>query len=194
MDKKEAFDLIKAWFILSLAFAIVFNSGKLLDASIIFTFIVSAITVGLGFILHEMGHRTLARRYGATAEFVASNTMLGLALMMSFFGFIFAAPGAVVIRGYLTKRKYGYISMAGPLTNIILGALFLLTAMFVPMQMIMTVCVVGMKINFWLALFNMLPFPMFDGAKVLHWNKIVYAVMLAVSVIAVFGSEYLLAV
>jgi len=194
MNKKEAFDLIKAWFILSLAFAIVFNSGKLFDYSIIFTFIVSAITVGLGFILHELGHRTLARRYGATAEFVASNTMLGLALMMSFFGFIFAAPGAVVIRGYLTKRKYGYISAAGPLTNIILGALFLLTAMFVPMQMTLAIAVVGMKINFWLALFNMLPFPMFDGAKILHWNKIVYAVMLLVSVIAVFGSEYLLAV
>lgn len=194
MDKKEAWDLLKAWFILSLAFAIVFNSGKLLDYSIIFTFIVSAITVGLGFILHELGHRTLARRYRATAEFVASNTMLGLALVMSFFGFIFAAPGAVVIRGYLTKRKYGYISAAGPLTNIILGVEFLLTAMFVPMQMIMTVCVVGMKINFWLALFNMLPFPMFDGLKVMRWNKIVYAVMLAASVIAVFGSEYLLGV
>ena len=194
MNKKEAFDLIKAWFILSLAFAIVFNSGKLLSTSILSLFIISAITVGLGFILHELGHRTLARRYGATAEFVASNTMLGLALMMSFFGFIFAAPGAVVIRGYLTKRKYGYISAAGPLTNIILGALFLLTAMFVPMQMTLAIAVVGMKINFWLALFNMLPFPMFDGAKILHWNKIVYAVMLLVSVIAVFGSEYLLAV
>jgi Zn-dependent protease len=192
MNKKEAWDLIKAWFILSLAFAIVFNSGKLLDYSIIFTFIVSAITVGLGFILHELGHRTLARRYGATAEFMASNTMLGLALVMSFFGFIFAAPGAVVIRGYLTKRKYGYISAAGPLTNIILGTAFLATAMFVPMQMVMTVCIVGMKINFWLALFNMLPFPMFDGMKVLRWNKIVYAAMLLVSVVAVFGSEYLL--
>ncbi len=193
MYKKEAWDLIKAWFILSLAFAIVFNSGKLLSASILSMFIISAITVGLGFILHELGHRTLARRYGATAEFVASNTMLGLALVMSFFGFIFAAPGAVVIRGYLTKRKYGYISAAGPLTNIILGAGFLLAAVFVPMQMIMTICVVGMKINFWLALFNMLPFPMFDGLKVLHWNKIVYAAMLAASVVAVFGSEYLLA-
>src|SRR4030067_285517 len=98
MNKKEAWDLLKAWFILSLAFAIVFNQGKLLDYSIIFTFIISAITVGLGFILHELGHRTLARRYGATAEFVASNSMLMLALAMSFFGFIFAAPGAVVIR------------------------------------------------------------------------------------------------
>ncbi|VVB81040.1 Uncharacterised protein [uncultured archaeon] len=39
----------------------------------------------------------------------------------------------------------------------------------------------------------MLPFPMFDGAKVLSWNKIVYASMLAVSVIAVFGAYYLIA-
>jgi len=188
MNKKEAWDLLKAWFILSLAFAIIFNKGKLLDSSIIFTFIISAITVGLGFILHELGHRTLARRYGATAEFVANNTMLGFALLMSFFGFIFAAPGAVVIRGYLTKRKYGYISLAGPLMNMILGTIFLVIALLIPTQTILIIASVGMQINYWLALFNMLPFSIFDGAKILRWNKIVYFIMLAVSVIAAFGS------
>jgi len=188
MNKRELWDLVKAWFILSLAFAIVFNNGKFLDISIIFLFVVSAVTVGLGFILHELGHRTLARRYGATAEFVANNTMLGFALVMSFFGFIFAAPGAVVIRGYLTKRKYGYISLAGPLMNIILGTIFLVIAILIPTQMILTIASVGMQINYWLALFNMLPFSIFDGAKILNWNKIVYGIMLAVSVIAVFGS------
>ena len=51
--------------------------------------------------------------------------MLVLAILMSFFGFIFAAPGAVVIKAsYIHPSKNGKISLAGPLTNIILALLF----------------------------------------------------------------------
>jgi len=34
-----------------------------------------------------------------------------------------------------------------------------------------------------LALFNMIPFAIFDGAKILRWNKVVYGAMVAVSFI-----------
>lgn len=182
---REAKDLVKAWFIISLAFAIAFNRGGLFDPGILIIFLVSAFTVGLGFILHELAHRYFARKYGATAEFYANNTMLGLALIFSFFGFIFAAPGAVVIRGYLTKRKYGHIALAGPAMNVLLGIVFLLLAFFIPATN--PVAKPGMMINFWLALFNMLPFPIFDGYKVLKWNRIVYAIVLLVCIAAVFG-------
>ena len=147
--------------------------------------------MGLGFILHELAHRYAAKRYGAHAEFYANNTMLFIALLFSFFGFIFAAPGAVVIRGYLTKRKYGHIALAGPMMNILLGILFLVIALFMPFTLPVTKP--GMMINFWLALFNMLPFPIFDGFKVLKWNKIVYGIVLGVCIVAVFGSGSLLA-
>jgi len=182
---REIKDLVKAWFIISLAFAIAFSGGGFFDASILVIFLVSAFTVGLGFILHELAHRYFARRYGAHAEFYANNTMLFMALLFSFFGFIFAAPGAVVIRGYLTKRKYGHIALAGPMMNILLGIVFLLFGIFLPVTM--PVAKPGMMINFWLALFNMLPFPIFDGFKVLRWNKIVYGAVMAFTVIAVFG-------
>ncbi len=188
---RELRDLVKAWFIISLAFAIAFSGGGFFDTSILVIFLVSAFTVGLGFILHELAHRYAAKRYGAHAEFYANNTMLFIALLFSFFGFIFAAPGAVVIRGYLTKRKYGHIALAGPMMNILLGILFLVIALFMPFTLPVTKP--GMMINFWLALFNMLPFPIFDGFKVLKWNKIVYGIVLGVCIVAVFGSGSLLA-
>jgi Zn-dependent protease len=187
---REIRDLVKAWFIISLAFAIAFSGGGLFDASILVIFLVSAFTVGLGFILHELAHRYVAKRYGAHAEFYANNTMLFIALLFSFFGFIFAAPGAVVIRGYLTKRKYGHIALAGPAMNILLGIVFLIIALFMPFTLPVTKP--GMMINFWLALFNMLPFPIFDGFKVLKWNKIVYGIVLGICVVAVFGYGFVL--
>lgn len=187
---REIRDLVKAWFIISLAFAIAFSGGRLFDSAILLIFLVSAFTVGLGFILHELAHRYFAIRYGAKAEFHANNTMLFIALLFSFFGFIFAAPGAVVIHGYLTKRKYGHIALAGPMMNILLGGVFLLFGLFLPVTM--PVAKPGMLINFWLALFNMLPFPIFDGFKVLKWNKLIYGLVMALTVIAVFGHGLLI--
>jgi len=182
---RELRDLVKAWFIISLAFAIAFSGRNLFGTEIIVIFVISAFTVGLGFILHELAHRYFARKYGAKAEFYANNRMLMFALIFSFFGFIFAAPGAVVIRGYLTKRKYGHIALAGPMMNVLLGILFLIIALFIPETLVVTKP--GMMINFWLALFNMLPFPIFDGLKVLRWNKIVYGVVLILTIVLTFG-------
>ncbi|MBN1645113.1 hypothetical protein JW851_03685 [Candidatus Woesearchaeota archaeon] len=182
---REIQDLVKAWFIISLAFAIAFSGGRLFDSAIVLIFLVSSFTVGLGFVLHELAHRYMARKYGAKAEFHANNTMLFIALLFSFFGFIFAAPGAVVIKGYLTKRKYGHIALAGPMMNILLGLVFLIIAVFIPLTLPVTKP--GMMINFWLALFNMLPFPIFDGFKVLKWNKIVYGIVLVLCIVAVVG-------
>jgi Zn-dependent protease len=51
--------------------------------------------------------------------------MLLLALGMSFLGFVFAAPGAVHIKGYINKMQNGIFSLAGPLMNLILALVFL---------------------------------------------------------------------
>lgn len=189
-SKIELQNLARAWIIISLAFAILF-AGLSFSREFLIVFAISAFTVGLGFILHELGHKFLAQRYGCWAEFRANNTMLGLALIFSFFGFIFAAPGGVVIQGQITKRKHAYIAMMGPIINLVLGIIFGLLAFFVPA--IKPVALPGMTINFWLGLFNSLPFPMFDGHDVYAWNKIVYACLLIAAIILTFGSGQIFA-
>src|SRR5574337_1995842 len=66
----------------------------------------AAFGVGTGFLLHELAHKFTAQRYGYAADYEASPLGLVMALGLSLAtsgGFVFAAPGAVMIRG---KRVY----------------------------------------------------------------------------------------
>lgn len=178
-SKKEWKDLGKAWFFISLAFAIAFSGlTNLLSPAFGLALLVSGVTVGLGFLLHELAHKFFAQRYGMWAEFRAWDKMLYLAVLLSFFGFIFAAPGGVMIKGHISKRRHGIIALAGPMMNVVLGILF------IPVMLIPGLSVVGMwgvRINALLAVFNLLPILLLDGVKVLQWNKGVYAVSLLIA-------------
>lgn len=187
--QRETRDIIKAWSAISIAFAILLSGQMAFDLGFLTSLLISAVTVGLGFLLHELAHRTLARSYGARAEFRSFDEMLVVAILMSFFGFILAAPGAVFIRGRISKDKYGKISAMGPVTNIVLAAAFAL-ALFLASQIAIAdfysnLLHYGKTINAWLALFNMIPLGNFDGVKILMWNKAVYGVMTAAALLLV---------
>ncbi len=177
----EINDLLKGWIVISIAFTILLN-GLSFGTSTILTLLVSAITVGTGFLLHELAHKLVAQYYHCWAEFRADNTMLLIALFSSLFGFIFAAPGAVMIYGpHITRRQNGLISIAGPMTNFILAILFL-AMLFVPLAIIHAIASYGFLINTWLGLFNMVPFLNFDGKKIFTWSKAVWVSMLALGI------------
>ena len=175
--------LFRAWLVISVAFAILLSGGFALDVQFLAAVVLAAITVGLGFLLHELAHKFLAQRYGCIAEFRAFDTMLMLALVMSFFGFILAAPGAVFIHGNVNTARNGRISAVGPLVNILLGLVFFVLLIAFKLanahDLLITLAFYGLSINGWLALFNMLPFWQLDGTKVLRWNKKIYGLMIA---------------
>ncbi|MDI6855821.1 MAG: site-2 protease family protein, partial [Candidatus Thermoplasmatota archaeon] len=85
-------------------------------------FPIALLAVATGFLLHELMHKLVAQKYGCWAEYRAFPFGLVLALLMSAAGFVFAAPGAVYIMGSITKKENGKISLAGPLINIVIGA------------------------------------------------------------------------
>jgi len=98
-------------------------------------------------------------------------------------GFVFAAPGAVVIytvyqnkqglhQIVLSPKQNGIISIAGALTNITIALLFFI---FAP-TFTLTQSIV--YINTFLAAFNLLPIPPLDGSKVFYWNKLVWLGMM----------------
>jgi Zn-dependent protease len=168
-------DIVKAWLAISIAFGIlIYSAGK----SFIFSIAVAAITVGLGFLCHELSHRHYARKFGKHAEFKANNMMLILAIIMSFLGFIIAAPGAIVISGFVSRREGGIIATAGPAANLVLAMLFLPFVFVFP-----TIAYYGLMINAWLALFNLIPFPGFDGHRIVEWSKPAYFIMLAITIV-----------
>jgi Zn-dependent protease len=180
-SKIELKDLAKAWLIISIAFAIVLSGGRL-GAFFFANVILSAVTVGVGFLLHEMGHKIVAQRYGCFAEFRANNFMLLVAILTSFLGVVFAAPGAVMIAGHVGKDRNGKISLAGPATNLILAIIFIGLAFIFTEGFLARIISFGVLVNVWLGLFNLIPVWLLDGKKILHWNKTVYAIIVAIGI------------
>jgi Zn-dependent protease len=140
----------------------------------------AALVVVLGFFLHEMAHKIVAKKYGCWAEFRAYYGGLMLALVMSFFGFLFAAPGAVYIAGVVSKEQNGRISIAGPATNIAIALVCLPVVLIESLPVLVTDIAVGLFFfNAFLAAFNLLPIPPLDGSKVWAWNKPLYIASMA---------------
>ena len=184
----EVRDLIIAFIVISLCFAIV-NGGRNPDAVLSILPIVM-VGVGAGFILHELGHKFVSMKYGYWAEFKLWPQGLIFALITSFFGFVFAAPGAVyTYANYMTDEINGKISIAGPVVNIALALIFLAIATAVyptalyseTYALVFIICAVGYSINSFLAVFNLLPIGNLDGSKVMTWNFGIWVVTIAIA-------------
>jgi Zn-dependent protease len=176
---KEIFDILKAWVVISLAFAIVIKNSSFHETTWQLAALASASTVGLSFVIHEFSHKWFAQRYGYWAEFRSFDYMLVLAVLSAFIGFVFASPGAVVMQGEISRQKKGIIALAGPASNMLIAILLLPLLPFG--GSLLFVVQTGLLVNSWFAVLNLLPVPSFDGAKVLAWSKPVYFTAIGVS-------------
>ena len=204
ISRREEADLFIAWMAIAVSFTIInitpyglmggFNAISPVTALIYFG--IALLTVGIGFILHEMAHKFVAIRFGYWAEFVKDNTMLLIAVIMAaLVGFVFAAPGATVIYSRdgrpLTKREDGIISASGPIVNLLLCGLFAVLfflaggkAGLVAGSLLAMLGIAGVQINAMLAAFNLLPVSVLDGRKVFAWNAVIFFIL----IIAAFGT------
>ncbi|KZX11765.1 site-2 protease family protein [Methanobrevibacter filiformis] len=202
VTSREIRDLIISFIVISVAFSILYarNSGEI-NAEFLPTILpMVMVGVGLGFILHELAHKFTAIHYGYWAEFRMWFPGLVIALISPMFGFIFAAPGAVYINGeYMSDKENGIISLSGPVTNIILALLFFVGSStlagmaisgttFETIQLAYTICNLGFGINAFLALFNLVPFSVLDGAKIIRWNPVIWLITIAIAGIMTYIS------
>jgi Zn-dependent protease len=129
----------------------------------------AVIVFALAFLLHELAHKFMAQRLGYWAEFRLNQLGLVITLLSFLSPLKIVAPGAVMISGVRDWNDYGKISISGPVTNIVQGLIFLMLYL-VGVSPIMGY--IGMIVNSSLALFNLIPFGVFDGAKIMKWNWI----------------------
>ena len=171
----EIRDIIAALLVLTVAFSWIIYVPD--DKGFFYYLGFAAVIVVAGFFVHEMSHKIAARRYGCWAEFRADYRGLGLALVTAYFGILFAAPGAVWIRGNISRDQNGKISIAGPGSNIAVSTacvLLLLTETVGSSGTAYDVTHYLLYFNAFLAAFNMIPVMPFDGSKIWQWNKPIY--------------------
>jgi len=164
-------------------------------------FWVALFAVGISFLSHELiGHKLVAQHFGFFAEYRKWTFGLALAIFSSFFGMVFAAPGAVYIaptvrEGFawkvreITKKEMGIVGLGGPFVNIVLGAAFVGGIFLLPQYL--DLFFLTARISFFLALFNLLPFHPLDGGKVIDWSKTVWAVSIGLAVAGYLGLQFL---
>ncbi len=188
----ELLDVMKSTLIVALVFTIAYASPSLglgLESvyMVAVIFLVCLVCAGLGFMLHEMMHKASASYFGYQTRYVGDTSLPLLSILLAFGGLILLSPGAVMVYGVKAaeRRSSGIISLAGPATNLFLSLLFY-GLYAVSSGFIGSVAGLGSEINAWLAFFNMLPVPGFDGAKVYAWSKIAFAVALLSCAAAAF--------
>lgn len=173
---------------LTLAFALALSNGLFVvmdDPSILITTLPLAFAaVMTGFLLHELAHKWMAQQYGCWAEYRGNKNGLYFALAMSAFGFLLAAPGAVMVSGRITDRQNGIIAAVGPLTNIAIAIVALPIYIFTvgldwPISLLGELARFIIIINLILGGFNMIPVQPLDGSKVIVWSKTAYLGIIA---------------
>ena len=213
ITRREESDLFIAWIAISISFAIIkiapygiTGPVRSIDpVAALIAFGIALLTVGIGFILHEMAHKFTAIKFGYWAEFRKDNIMLLFAVLLAaLVGFVFAAPGATVIYSNsasgqgLTRRENGIISASGPVVNLLLCIPFAaLVLIGVPLMgasgiLLTQIGIFGIQINAMIAAFNMIPISVLDGRKVMAWNFPIFALLIIASFGTLVASFYLL--
>ena len=149
----------------------------------------------LAILIHISAQKIYGLHLGFKVEFRTFWPGLLIALVLCFVsrGAIwFLVPGGIVLY-HMAKHRLGFfryglnywslgmISAIGPLSNVVLAALFAMIAyggvIIPPMTPIATTTLIGraISLNLWLAIFTMLPIPPLDGSNVFFASRLLYA-------------------
>jgi len=129
-----------------------------------------AIVFTSSFMLHELAHKITAQHNGLWAEFRITPIGALVTALSIFSPLKFISPGAVMIAGSGSDKTLGKVSLAGPLINLLLSAVFVGVSML-STRYLFLIAVLSGFFNALIAFINLIPLGILDGLKVFRWNK-----------------------
>lgn len=157
-DRRELIDLLIAWAGVAFIFSLAANGLQLNDRTA-FVVLLSITGAGLGVVVHEIAHKIVADRMGYATRFIADTRNLLIGAAFALIGWIVLAPGGVRIAPAPRPAQGALIAFAGPASNMLIAVT---VGSFVPL--------IGL-VNAYLAAFNLLPVPGFDGHAIWTHDK-----------------------
>lgn len=152
-------------------------------------FFIAFLIGAFGLSIHELGHKIVGMwRCIEGVEFRTSTTGIGIGFLSSILvGHALAAPGAVTVGEEAKTRDKLIMALAGPMTNIVAFVGFVVLHLVFPIDVGMEVGFQSEKthfslwlaaafVNLYLALFNLVPIPMFDGSHILRYDWVVWII------------------
>lgn len=187
---------------------ILITEGRIPDSLILYIFI-----IGISFFTHELLHKFTAIHFGAKAYFRLSKEGLFITLLSVLVGFPILAVGAVFWWGEASASVgiRGRVSSAGPISNLVLAGLFIfiqglgyllggseyLLLLLGPTSslglFLYFIGSIGVSLNVFLGMFNLLPIGVLDGAKVLAWDGRIWIALIGSFIaLGIFGGGFFL--
>ncbi|MCQ2079235.1 MAG: Zn-dependent protease [archaeon] len=186
----ELRDILVSVVVLTLAFVLMFRDTSFVttyfrhtmgDYGVVGMVLLMLALVMLSFIAHELAHKFTAQKLGLWSEYRMFPMGLLFAPIMGLVGFLFAAPGVVYISGFVDSEQDGKISVAGPMVNIVLSAVGIVGCIVCNGSPIVIMFYLLYTLNASLALFNLLPIGILDGAKVMRWDTTVWLISIIIA-------------
>ncbi len=191
---RELYDILIGSLFIAFFTLGIFWRGETSASALIGLALTMTLATATGFIGHELAHKYSAQHFGIPARFVLWKqgmmiTIFSAFLIMVGFGLGLAAPGFVMVMGFLNRETNGRVSAAGPAWNILSAIVCLIVGIglepvFPGISYIMGVVAF---INGMLAGFNLLPFGPLDGKKVYAWNPTVWGILMGCAVLLYIG-------
>jgi Zn-dependent protease len=189
LESSEKRGLIITILILSFIFSFRDWGVEQFDAALGFQhFIITLVIVIIAMAIHELTHRVIALWLGYRSQYKTWILGLVIGLVVAFIyngHWVFIAPGALIITHLTSHRlgkfwydlnykQLGWIGMSGAIANmlfaVLLKSLHLATGVGLFEK--------AMMINIWIALFDMLPIPPFNGSRTFYGSRFIYVFVL----------------
>ncbi|MBW2972560.1 hypothetical protein KY359_05990 [Candidatus Woesearchaeota archaeon] len=150
--------------------------------------LITLILVALVLAVREIAHKTIAVWLGYKSQYKGWLLGLVVGLVVAFVSngyLLFIAPGRMEIthlpihrlgKGYyeLNMKHLGWIAMAGPVATMLLAVLF----KSLSVTSAAPVFHKAMMISIWIALFDMIPIPPFNGSRTFFGSRFIYVFVL----------------